>query len=240
MALMLVDGDVLLYFAIWGTDSLKEAKTKFRDILTSNLEDTFTKDYALAFGGPNNFRKILHPEYKMTNTRKKVTDNKPEWFEDLKHWAASMPSSHLCDGYEADDQLRVWAQEAESANTQYVISSVDKDLDCIPGMHFNPRTSKLYKVDTEYADWFYWKQILMGDGVDNIPGIKGMGPKKAEALLVNSTKDNRKGIVCKAYHQAYKEQGYENLVFNGRLIHLWRYMGDYFKVSKEYYNDAIS
>lgn len=236
MTLAVIDGDVFLYLAMWGSDTLDEAKDKFNSILNENLESTFASDYCMAFGGPNNFRVDLHPGYK--GHRKKNT--KAEWFDDLKLWASKLPGSHLCDGYEADDQVRVWALEADSSGVNRCVITIDKDLDCIPGSHWNPRKREFYGVDKDWADWFYWKQILMGDSVDSIPGIQGCGPKKAEKLLLGTENHKeRRDAVCRAYHDAYGEHGYEHMIWNGRMIHIWRHMEDHFKVSKEKYENAI-
>ena len=73
--------------------------------------------------------------------------------------------------------------ELEKTSPSSVIISIDKDLNMIPGWHYNPDKDSLYFVEyLEGMKWFY-KQLLMGDSVDNIPGIKGIGIKKAEKLI---------------------------------------------------------
>ena len=236
MTLAVIDGDVFLYMSMWGSDTLEEAQTKFKDILKENLESTFSSDYCMAFGGPNNFRVDLHPNYK--GHRKK--DNRAEWFDDLKLWASELSGSHLCDGYEADDMVRIWALEADKAGKDRVVITVDKDLDCIAGNHWNPRKKELYQVEEFYADYFYWKQILMGDSVDNIPGIPKCGPVKADKILYGLTEHrDLKDAVCKAYYTFYGKDGYEAMIWNGRLIHIWRHMNDHFKIPRERYEQAI-
>lgn len=239
MTLAVIDGDVLLYQSMWGMKTLKEAKEKFDSVFQETLDSVFATDYVMAFGGPNNFREVLYADYKKSSSRMKSKSNKPEWFNDLKSYAANLEGACLCDGYEADDMVRIWAEEARAVAWPFVVISIDKDLDCIPGKH--NRRGFIYDIDEDYADYFYWKQILMGDTVDNIPGIKGCGPVKADKLL-NGLSDHkaRRAAVCKAYNEAYGEEGYEYLIANGRLIHIWRFLGDHFKISKEKYNDAIA
>lgn len=236
MTLAVIDGDALLYQAMWGNDTLTEAKDKFISVFEENLEAVFADDYCMAFGGPNNFRLVLHPGYK--GHRKK--NNKPDWFDDLKLWASELPGSLLCDGYEADDQVRIWALEADKAGVNRVVITEDKDLDCIPGWHFKPRARVLYEVTEDYAEYFYWKQVLMGDSTDAIPGIPRCGPAKADKILYGLTEHKDfKAAVCKAYNDYYGADGYEALIWNGRLIHIWRHMDDHFKISKERYNASI-
>lgn len=233
----LIDGDVLLYISIWGSETKQEARQKFDELFTSIIEDLFVKDYAMALGGPSNFRVTLYPEYKANRSKSKST--RPEWFLDLKSDIANEYSSCiLTDNCEADDMIRVWSNQCIKAEKDFVIVSVDKDLDCIAGKHYNPRKSILYTVEKDYAEKHYWTQILTGDSTDNIPGLPGIGPKKAEKILELS--NDYKKTVCKSYYEAYGEKGYEYLVANGRLIHIWRYLDDHFKIEKEYYDNAIS
>jgi len=236
MALAIIDGDVLLYMSIWGMESKEEAREKFDEIFTNVTESVFATDYVMALGGPNNFRVDLYPEYKAN--RKKSKSTRPDWFLDLKSdIVKDYEGASLSDNCEADDMIRIWANEAFDAGKHRVIITVDKDLDCVAGLHYNPRKSIFYTVSDEEANRFYWKQILMGDPVDNIPGIPGIGVKKAEKILENMP--CYEIAVCKAYENHYGEEGYNYLLLNARLIHIWRKINDHFKLSKERYDKAI-
>jgi 5'-3' exonuclease len=236
MTLAIIDGDVLLYMSIWNTESKKESQEKFDELFNNTMESVFATDYVMAFGGPNNFRVDLYPEYKANRSKSKST--RPDWFLDLKSdIVENYEGASLSDNCEADDMVRIWALEADAANADRVVISVDKDLDCIAGFHYNPRKQLLYDVNPEVANKFYWQQILMGDSVDNIPGIPGIGPKKAEKILEGVTCYEE--AVCQAYDNHYGEEGYSYLLLNARLIHIWRKVNDHFKLSKERYDNAI-
>ena len=233
----IIDGDVLLYMSIWGMETKEEAREKFDSLFDNTLECVFAKDYVMALGGPDNFRVSLFEDYK--GNRKKSKSTRPDWFLDLKSDIANeYEGCVLSDNCEADDLLRIWANECSKMSLNYAVVSVDKDLDCIVGNHYNPRKDILYVVGEGYAEHFYWKQILMGDPTDNIPGIPRVGPKKAESILSNSL--DYRSEVCRAYHNHYGEEGYSYLLANGRLIHIWRFLNDHFKVKKEVYDKAIS
>jgi DNA polymerase-1 len=240
MTLAIIDGDVLLYMSIWNMETKEEAREKFDEIFTNVYETIFATDYAMAFGGPSNFRVSLYPEYKAN--RKKSKSTRPDWFLDLKSdIVEDYEGACLSDNCEADDLVRIWATECKALEKDCVVISVDKDLDCIAGRHLNPRTQQTYSIDPNWADNFYWKQILMGDSVDNIPGIPGIGTKKADIILEGSnTRIDRMRTVCQAYHNHYGEEGYSYLLMNARLIHIWRYVEDHFKLSKDYYDIAIT
>jgi len=236
----LIDGDVLLYASIWGSEGLLEAQENFDKKLQENLEACWTDKYAMALGGPNNFRITLYPDYKRSKSRVKSSSNKPEWFDMLKAYAHHKHEGVICDGYEADDQLRIWANECNESEYDYIVDSIDKDLNCIVGKHYNSRKGLIYEVTEQYAERFYWTQLLMGDTVDNIPGIEGIGPKKAENLLAGySQKQDYKRIVSNAYNNKYPDDGYERMLLNGKLLHLWRDYEDHFSFSREEFNAAL-
>ena len=99
------------------------------------------------------------------------------------------------------------------------------------GKHYNLAKQIIEDINEDWADNFYWKQILMGDSVDNIPGIEGIGPKKADKILEGKKdKEERKQAVIEAYKVAYNDEWYSYLLANGRLIHIWRYYDDHFKI----------
>jgi len=234
----IIDGDVLLYISIWGAETKEEAHTNFNSLFDAIIEETFSEDYVMALGGPDNFRVDLYSEYKANRSKSKLT--RPDWFLDLKSDIEKDYDNCLLTDYcEADDMVRTWAEDCRKSNKDFVVVSVDKDLDCIEGKHYNPRRGELYEVNNYDANFHYWKQILMGDSTDNIPGLPGIGPKKAEKILKESWKDF-KTTVCTAYADHYgREEGYNFLIANGRLIHIWRHIGDYFKIDRDVYYDLI-
>lgn len=225
------------------TIGFNKAKEEIDKLLTGILEANFTDEYVIAVGGPNNFRQLLYPEYKNSSTRSGVRNNKPVWFDELKDYLISKENVVLTDGYEADDLLRIWAIECQNNGKDYVVCSIDKDLDCIEGKHFvnihSTKGAHSYTITKEEANYFYWIQVLMGDNIDNIPGIKGCGPKSARKILDAVDPEDYEKAVCKAYYKAYKDDGYEHMLLNGRLIHIWRTMNDHFKISKEKFYEAI-
>lgn len=241
--LAIIDGDVLVYQAVWGSSNLREAKDKFGDLVVDVIENTFATDYVMALGGRGNFRDELYSEYKKSASRVKSKSTKPEWFDDLKSFALTYDGAIECRGFEADDQVRIWAEECRRGEAYFphIICSVDKDLDCISGAHYNPRRKEVYHISPDQADKHYWLQCLTGDSVDNIPGLKGIGPKKAEKILENCyNRFERKQEVCIAYYNHFGENdGFNNLLMNGKLLHMWRTYGDHFTIERSFYDNAI-
>jgi len=225
--------------SIWNSPTLEDAQEKFEEMVEASKVNVFASEHVMAIGGPDNFRNDLYWNYKGSRKTKKST--KPDYFEELKYW--SVESDDCCirtDNYEADDQVRIWALEAKAAGISSCVVTVDKDLDCIPGPHYNPRTKKIYQVTEEWAEYFYHLQLLMGDPVDSIPGVEGIGPKKAEGMLKGL--DNRKDYldkVCQVYYKKYGEDGFNNMLMNGKLLHIWRTFEDHYTLDREAYDAAI-
>lgn len=228
-----IDGDVSCHSSSWGAETLEDAILKLDEIIEATYEDVFATDYIIALGGKVNFRETFYSEYKKTPSRVKARSTKPIWFNKLKDYLASKENTVVAEGFEADDLLRIWSNEAQKNNIDFIVCSIDKDLDCIPGKHFKPGKNIFYTVSEEEADRHYWMQILMGDPVDNIPGIPKIGKKKADNILSSCNNNNeRKAAVIEAYKEHYGEEWKSYLLCNGRLIHIWRYIDDYFKIPK--------
>jgi len=233
----LIDGDVLIYTAMWNADVKEQARQNFDELFEAITEELFVDDYAMAVGGSSNFRLDIYSEYKSNRAKSKST--RPEWFHDLKSDITNDYEGCIATDYcEADDMIRIWWHQCDAAGIPAIVVSIDKDLDCISGLHYNPRKQEIYNIEDNLAEFHYWKQILMGDATDNIPGIPGIGPKKAAGLLENS--DDYRKTIARAYHDNFGINGYEYLLSNGKLIHILRHDRDYFHFNKEKYNNAIS
>ena len=128
----------------------------------------------------------------------------------IAKWAAV-----VTEGEEADDAIAI---AATKYGDKAIMVSLDKDFDQIEGWHYNfVKRSKYYVTKEEGLNFFY-RQILMGDRIDNIIGIYGIGEKKSAKLLED----------CKTekdyYDKCVELLGSEELVLeNGRLLLLRRY-----------------
>jgi len=103
----------------------------------------------------------------------------------------------VCEGYEADDVIGTMAQRAEKEGFKVYIMSPDKDLSQLvtenilwyrPGRMGNPDevlgvAEVCKKFDVENPLQVIDLLGLMGDAVDNIPGIPGVGEKTAQKFI---------------------------------------------------------
>lgn len=123
-------------------------------------------------------------------------------------------------GQEADDELGIRATEiGDSA----VIVSFDKDLDQIPGHHYNWVTKEAYSVTPRVAAMNFYSQILSGDAVDNVPGIPGIGPKTAQKLL-GSPRSPKEAWdkVLGVYNEKFGSEGFQRALETARLVYVRR------------------
>ena len=136
----------------------------------------------VAVKGKGNFRKDLYKDYKANRNR----DYEPEHAAALNYGHQYMVDKYnavMAHGMEADDLVCIWAYEAREAEEDFLIAGIDKDLKQIPGNHYNFNKQEFDFVDDDTAHYNLMLQCLTGDGGDNIPGIKGIGPKKAAKIL---------------------------------------------------------
>jgi 5'-3' exonuclease len=96
----------------------------------------------------------------------------------------------------------------------------------IPGWNLNPVTGVYKYITLTEANQFFYTQLLTGDRVDNIPGLKGIGPKKAAKLLDGLTEEKNLYNACRAqYTGVHGFDGDKFLEENAHLLYIQRKEG---------------
>lgn len=159
-----------------------------RDI-QENLQSTHV---LLCFSCPSkeNFRRKVLPTYKHNRTNAW----KPKLLGPLREMLEEEYPSISAPRLEADDVIGVLTKVGRT-----VIATIDKDMDQLPGLHFNWKHQEVYDVERPMANYFRWLQVLMGDAVDGYTGIPKVGPKKAEKILDGLNPFEYKQACEKAY-----------------------------------------
>jgi len=144
-------------------------------------------------GGLDAGRMAALPEYK-AHRPEMPADLRPQFDEIVNYLAAAGVASFRGDGVEADDYIACLARRAAEKSWDVVIASSDKDFMQLVSARIgllnpNDKTGTIWTraqvaaktgIEPEQvADWL----ALMGDAVDNIPGVPGVGPKTAAELL---------------------------------------------------------
>lgn len=143
------------------------------------VNETNADDYEVFLGGTKNFRLDLYQDYKAGRPAKPVNYHKARDYLVKRYGAV------LSDNEEADDMLGIRSIALQKAGgITPVICSLDKDLHMIPGMHYNWISGKTKNISPFVAITNFYKQLLTGDPVDNIKGLKGIGPIRAGNILM--------------------------------------------------------
>jgi len=227
---LLVDGDPLMFRAAWKKSTVEEALKSWEERLEDLKNTTFCDEVKIAVFCSTNYRKDFFADYKNTPNRHKAKANNP-FFTKLRDLLVERGLVTVATGMEADDLVRIWHEEENAKGNVTVIASVDKDLQCIASNHYLIHHDKMIHVDEETADTHYWTQVLTGDMVDNIRGLKGIGPKKAAAVLegATTTEDRCQRVVDK-FHEIHGENWEVEVKHTGTLIHILKTRDDWFTI----------
>jgi DNA polymerase I len=197
--LVLVDGSGFIFRAFHALPPMTRpdgvpvnAVFGFTNMLARLLKDHAGSHLTVIFdAGRHTFRNRLYDQYKA---------HRPEPPEELRPQFAlvreatkafGVPAIELAD-WEADDLIASYAAAAVAAGGRATIVSSDKDLMQLlrPGVAmFDPIKQKPIGPD-EVVEKFgvgpeklIEAQALIGDAVDNVPGVPGIGPKGAAQLI---------------------------------------------------------
>ncbi len=198
--LVLVDGSSYLYRAFHALPPLTTSKGlptgAVKGVL--NMLKSLRKQYpdspfAVVFDAKGGtFRDELFAEYKAN--RPSMPDELRVQIEPLHASVKALGYPLLCvEGVEADDVIGTLARQCAGEGRDVVISTGDKDMAQLVCPHVtlvNTMTGSVYDIDGVKAKFGVGPELiidylaLMGDKVDNIPGVPGVGEKTALGLLV--------------------------------------------------------
>ena len=185
----LIDADSI-YFRAAMVQTKKNEIRKIIDRTMKEIEgELFMPQLMVAVKGHGNWRKDLYPQYKAQ--RPELSEEKRKALAYAWQYMIDKWGGIKADGMEADDLVSIWAAEARTMETDYVVVGIDKDLLQIPGKHYNFVKKTHQEVAEEDAAFNLMLQCLTGDNSDNIPGIKGVGPVKARKILNGIPKDRQ-------------------------------------------------
>lgn len=223
---IIIDADTLLYrigFQYLGTDALPYigAVSTYLDNVINDchvkINSTWGGEYEpvlhIIFSGEG---KRYREQFDKESVYKQARWNapKPKFISEMKTYIASekFPSCTYftnTEWGEADDFVSHRAWTLRKISKRYVIAGCDKDLLQIPGWHYNYLKKTFREYSMEEANKFFFKQLLMGDRGDSIPGIPKIGTKKADWLLDGLyTSEEMWDAVLSAYTNFYAPHGY--------------------------------
>lgn len=210
----LIDGDILCYRIGFATNNetedvaVRTMATFLEDLL---MYDLSADDWTTYLTGKRNFRNDVAVTEKYKGNRKK---EKPVHIQLLRDYLVASWNGVVSDGNEADDEIAI---AATSLGDESIIVSLDKDFDQVQGWHYNFVKKNKYYIKPEEGLLNFYMQFLVGDRIDNIIGVDGIGPVKARKLLEGKTEQEMFDICVE------KLGSVERAVENGRLLFLQRH-----------------
>ncbi|WP_447957150.1 DNA polymerase I [Vreelandella sp. EE7] len=197
--IVLVDGSSYLYRAFHALPPLNASNGQPTGAVKGvlNMLKRLIKDYpqspmAVVFDAPGKtFRDEMYSEYKAH--RPPMPDDLRGQIQPLHDCVKALGLPLLCiEGVEADDVIGTLAFHATQAGRDAVISTGDKDMAQLVNAHITlVNTMKDETLDVAGVEDKFGLPpsliidflALMGDKVDNIPGVPGVGEKTAIGLL---------------------------------------------------------
>lgn len=219
MKTALIDGDVINYAVgfVADRDGLTEDQAQHRTLeFCVDIQDTIGADTSLLFlsdSTANNFRTAVATTRPYKGNR---SGEKPTQFHQIREYMIDKLEAQVMQGMEADDGMGI----NQSSDT--TICTIDKDLDQVPGWHFNWNKQHLYWVSPHEAMMFFLHQMLTGDRVDNIVGLHRVGPKTADKWLQGLGPVEAKALVRSKYHEYLGDEAEARLKENAQLLWIRR------------------
>ncbi|KKO45184.1 DNA polymerase I [Arsukibacterium ikkense] len=215
--LILVDGSSYLFRAYHSPPHLTNSRGEATgaiygviNMLKSLLRQYQPSHMAVVFDakGPT-FRNEMYSDYKAN--RPAMPEDLRSQIEPIHQIVRAMGLPLLCiSGVEADDVIGTLARQASAAGRHTLISTGDKDMAQLVDAHvtlINTMTNTLLDPESVVTKFGVAPEAiidylaLMGDKVDNIPGLPGVGEKTAAALLQGL------GSISNIYQQLDKVAG---------------------------------
>lgn len=158
-------------------------------MIDSILKGSQAIKYTGFISGKDNFREKIATIRPYKGNRD--PEAKPVWYKEIKEFLIDHRRAVVVDGMEADDaiaikqieELHIPVSYGDTGYANSIICTIDKDLDQIPGWHYNWRKKERYWVDVDSAIRSFYLQLIAGDPVDNIQGVPGVGVIGADKAL---------------------------------------------------------
>jgi DNA polymerase I len=228
--LLLIDGYSTIFRAFYAIRNLSNSRGEptnavfgFLQILRKLLRDEQPDLVGVALEGGGASVRVAQFEAYKANRAPMPEDlvSQMPWIRRVLE-AFRIPMLQL-ERYEADDVLGTLAAKAAAEGFEVILVSADKDLMQLVAPHvslYHTGRSKLYGRDEVCEDFGVPPErvadvlALMGDAIDNIPGVPGIGEKGAKGLIqehgsLEALLDKAETITRKTYREgliAHRDQ----------------------------------
>ena len=192
----LIDGDSLIYYEM-GKATLEEALQGIDTRIRHMLEQCNANRYAGFLTTGKCFRYNVAKTKPYKGNRK--YGDKPIIFPAIKEYLKQKWNFIAIPELEADDLVSIYHDPMKT-----VICSPDKDVLYQNKIcNYNYGKAEMITIDENDALRFLWKQTLMGDSTDGIPGLPKVGPKTADAWLKDLLPNEMPEFVLNKYIEMF-------------------------------------
>lgn len=215
----LVDSDVCVYRVAWASEDVDENIARWRmNEMLNQIRDTLKATEVscyLTSTDKSNYRIALFPDYKANRKQPK-----PKHYLAMRDHLIQNWDAEVIYGMEADDALGI------NQTSTTCICTNDKDLNQIPGWHYNFTNGRLFNMAPIEALRCFYEQTLVGDKGDNIEGCPGIGEVKAPRILQGcQNEEEMLQEVIKNYQMARPKDWSNRLLLAGNLLWVRRKHG---------------
>lgn len=243
----LIDADSIVYHIGYACDMLDGDKRFALRLLDQSVSDIYENTGCataeLYLGTKTNYRNDIAKLKEYKSNRKNV--ERPKYYDAIRHRMVEDHGAMLCEDEEAEDVVGIRSFEFDDLN-DFIICKIDKDLDMMPGSHYNYRTGKnTYFTKVEALRKFYC-QLVTGDSTDAIPGLyhqllidkedvkaKKFRYSRYKSKLLKALEDcNTEMEMYRAALKSYEDygqierHGIVRIIEVGRLLWIRRYVGE--------------
>ena len=180
--IVLIDADSIVFKLAITLEDNYQMRQGWKRYINEVRVNCWADDVVVGIKGTDrNFRYDIYPSYK-SNRRPLDNDVKKRLNYLYEHaYAEGAIKAH--ENWETDDQVADWVLEAWHNEDPVTIAHIDKDLDLLPGSHYNFNKNEHYELSIEDCQRNFFYQLLVGDSADGLPGARGIGKVKANKLL---------------------------------------------------------
>ena len=241
--LLIVDGLNLAFR--WKHQKKEFFKVEYVRTIESLAKSYNCGEIVVLGDGGSDYRKEIDPEYKANRKERYADQTEEEKQEFLNFLGEFQKTVELCNekgyltikynGVEADDIAAVICQAREELGLEEIwLVSSDKDWDLLVNENIS-RFSTVTRKETTMGNWdehydfepdkYLTFKCLTGDKGDNVPGVNGIGPKRASSLIADygDVFDIMSSLPIESrykFMQNLNEFGSDNLAKNVELMDL--------------------
>lgn len=169
-------------------------------------------DYTFYIKGGGNFRHNVATILPYKDGR----EAEPEHRQFISDLMVSEYDAKRVYNVEVDDILGILAGEKDT-----ILVHIDKDIEQVPGLHYNPTKKEEYSIDEIEGLRRFYKQLIIGDPTDSILGLFGLGAKSSHVKRLKDMETEEE--MYESVHSLYKQRfgSYANKFMAESCILAW-------------------